>query len=91
MRCDWYIGSDDFYEDDQITVELIEKIKKSIMRNEDNGPYNIYAAYDDANWLQMLWLSIFVTLVVKNLTSISDRVYRIYKSCVVIYGCSWHM
>ena len=62
MRCDWYIGSDDFYEDDQITVELIEKIKKSIMRNEDNGPYNIYAAYDDANWLQMCFRKDLVSI-----------------------------
>lgn len=55
IQCDWYMGSNDFYEGDQITVELIKQIKESIIRNDDYGPYNIYAAYDDANWLQMLF------------------------------------
>ncbi len=53
LQCDWYMESNDFYEEIQITPELIEKIKDSIIRNEDDGPYNIYAAYDDANWLYM--------------------------------------
>lgn len=52
IQCDWYMGSEDFYEKTQITIDLI---KKSILRNEEDGPYNIYAAYDDANWLQMLF------------------------------------
>lgn len=55
IQCDWYMGSQDFYEETQITIELIKKIKTSILKNEENGPYNIYAAYDDANWLQMLF------------------------------------
>lgn len=53
LRCDWYKGNHDFYENDQITVEIIDIIKNSIMENSDVGPYNIYAARDDGNWLQM--------------------------------------
>ena len=53
LKCDWYMGSDDFYEEDQITSDLIEKIKDAIVRNEEDGPYNIYAAYDDGDWLCM--------------------------------------
>ena len=54
--------SNDFYEEIQITPELIEKIKDSIIRNEDDGPYNIYAAYDDANWLYMCFRKDLVSI-----------------------------
>lgn len=62
LQCDWYIGSDDFYEESQITSELIEKIKDAIMRNEEDGPYNIYAAYDDGNWLYMCFREDLVSI-----------------------------
>ena len=62
LQCDWYMGSVDFYEEAQITSELIEKIKDSIIRNEEDGPYNIYAAYDDANWLYMCFRKDLVSI-----------------------------
>lgn len=32
IQCDWYMGSEDFYEETQITIELIKKIKTSILK-----------------------------------------------------------
>lgn len=43
--------SDDFYQDDQITVALIEKIKKNIMRNADDGPLH-FKYFRDNNFKQ---------------------------------------
>lgn len=53
LQCDWDMGRNNFCSNDQITVELIEAIKKSIMDDSKDGPYNIYAAHNDGNWLQM--------------------------------------
>ncbi len=75
LQCNWYMGSDDFYEEDEITVERIQKIKQSIIKNEENGPYNIYAAYDDANWLQMYFRA---DLVVIDIICEPDHEYTYY-------------
>ncbi len=59
------MGSTDFYENDQITVERIEMIKKGIMEDSDNGPYNIYAARDDGTWMQMCfrWDMVLIDII----------------------------
>lgn len=75
LKCDWYMGSDDFYEEDQITSDLIEKIKDAIVRNEEDGPYNIYAAYDDGDWLCMYFRE---DLVFIQITCEPDHEYVYY-------------
>ena len=69
------MGSDDFYEEDQITSDLIEKIKDAIVRNEEDGPYNIYAAYDDGDWLCMYFRE---DLVFIQITCEPDHEYVYY-------------
>lgn len=41
IQCDWYMGSEDFYEKTQITIDLIKKIKKVFygMRRMDHIIY----------------------------------------------------
>lgn len=52
LQCDWETHSSETYNREQITSELVAKIKESII-DEESGIYMVYAMDNRDNWLSM--------------------------------------